>query len=238
MALPPLRVPADYATADWEPAEALRELLRGRLQATGPTSSGALARILALPPTAIDSALYALESEGFVMRGQFTPGGQQLEWCERRLLARIHRYTIRSLRAEIEPVASADFMRFLLDWQGVTVQPKPEGAASLERVIEQLEGFEIPAIAWESDVLPARLRDYDGAWLDSLCLSGRAFWMRLVPPENATAAPVRATPMALLTRKNRALVAAAVRRAPAADATLGQRARHGRVSAVPRRIVF
>ena len=205
LASPPLRVPADYASRRWQPADALRELLRGRLQASGPTSSGALAALLALSPSAIDSALYALESEGFVMRGQFTAGVQALEWCERRLLARIHRYTIRSLRAEIEPVASADFMRFLLHWQGVTAQPRPHGVASLERVIEQLEGFEVPAIAWEGDVLPARLQDYDGAWLDSLCLSGRAFWARLIPPDSATAAPVRATPMAFLTRKNRAL---------------------------------
>jgi ATP-dependent Lhr-like helicase len=204
-ASPPLRIPADYASRQWEPADALRELLRGRLQASGPTSSRALAGILALAQASIDGALCALESEGFVMRGQFTPGVGELEWCERRLLARIHRYTIRSLRAEIEPVASADFIRFLLDWQGVTVQPRPDGVASLARVIEQLEGFEIPAIAWELDVLPARLRDYDGAWLDSLCLSGRAFWARLVAPQSATAAPVRATPMAFLTRKNRAL---------------------------------
>jgi len=202
---PQLSVPAEYAIRRWDPAEALRELLRGRLQAAGPTSASALARILALPRAAIDTALCALESEGFVMRGQFTPGSQELEWCERRLLARIHRYTVKSLRAEIEPVASGDFMRFLLDWQSVTAQPRPEGVASLERIIEQLEGFEIPAIAWESDVLAARLQDYDGAWLDSLCLSGRAFWARLVPPESATAAPVRATPMTLLTRKNRAL---------------------------------
>jgi ATP-dependent Lhr-like helicase len=204
-ASPQLSVPADYASRRWEPTEALRELLRGRLQATGPTSAGALAAALALPPAAIVAALHALESEGFVMRGQFTPGGQELEWCERRLLARIHRYTIKSLRAGIEPVASADFMRFLLDWQGVTRLPRPEGAASLERIIEQLEGFEVPAIAWENDVLAARLRDYDGAWLDNLCLSGRAVWTRLVAPESATAAPVRVTPMAFLSRKNRAL---------------------------------
>jgi ATP-dependent helicase Lhr and Lhr-like helicase len=204
-ASPQLAVPAEYASRRWEPETALRELLRGQLQAAGPVSAAALADLLALPRAAIDAALCALESEGFVMRGQFTPGARQTEWCERRLLARIHRYTIKSLRAEIEPVASADFIRFLLDWQGVTAQPRPEGVTSLERVIEQLEGFEIPAIAWESDVLAARLQDYDGAWLDSLCLSGRTFWARLVPPESATAAPVRATPMALLTRKNRAL---------------------------------
>ena len=212
---PPLRVPADYACRQWEASDALRELLRGRLQASGVTNTTELAGLLCLPHSAIDTALLALESEGFVMRGQFTPGvpradvlrpdEQHPEWCERRLLARIHRYTIRSLRAQIEPVASADFMRFLLDWQGVTVQPRPDGVDSLARVIEQLEGFEIAAVAWEADVLPARLKDYDGAWLDSLCLSGRCYWARLVAPESATAAPVRATPMALITRQNRAL---------------------------------
>jgi ATP-dependent helicase Lhr and Lhr-like helicase len=211
VASPPLPIPAEYANRPWEPAQALQELLRGQLQAAGPTSASALAHALALPRGAIDGALCALESEGFVLRGQFSAsepgaaGAPETEWCERRLLARIHRYTIKSLRAEIEPVASADFMRFLLDWQGVTAVPRPEGVASLARVIEQLEGFEIAAIAWESDVLPARLQDYDGGWLDSLCLSGRAFWARLVPPDSATAAPVRATPMALLTRANRVL---------------------------------
>jgi ATP-dependent Lhr-like helicase len=213
---PPLQVPADYAQRRWETSDALRELLRGRLQACAVTSSAALAARLDLTAAAIDGALLALEGEGFVMRGQFTPRAQltpqmepvgepALEWCERRLLARIHRYTMRSLRAQIEPVASADFMRFLLDWQGVTLQPRPDGVEALARVLEQLEGFEIAAIAWEGDVLPARLKDYDGAWLDSLCLSGRTYWARLMAPESATAAPVRATPMALLSRKHREL---------------------------------
>jgi ATP-dependent Lhr-like helicase len=203
-ASPPVQVPAEYAQRNWQPEQALRELLRGRLQACGPTDVGQLARQLALPSTAIEAALRALESEGFAICGAFTPGHAGSEWCERRLLARIHRYTIRSLREQIEPVASADFMRFLLEWQGLTTRPRPQGAASLTRVLEQLEGFELPAIAWEADVLPARLQDYDGAWLDSLCLSGRMFWARLQAPARATAAPVRATPMALLTRRNRA----------------------------------
>ena len=137
----------------------------------------------------VDVALVELESEGFVLRGRFTEeasapeavaqGDATLEWCERRLLARIHRYTIKTLRAEIEPVSAADFMRFLLDWQGITRQPKPEGVESLAAVIAQLEGYEIPAAAWESDVLAARLNEYDPHWLDSLCLSGRALWARL-----------------------------------------------------------
>ena len=128
-----------------------------------------------------------------MLRGRFTEeasapeavqqGDATLEWCERRLLARIHRYTIKTLRAEIEPVSGADFMRFLLDWQGVTRQPKPEGVESLAAVISQLEGYEIPAAAWESDVLAARLNEYDPHWLDSLCLSGRALWARLTPDE-------------------------------------------------------
>jgi ATP-dependent Lhr-like helicase len=168
----------------------------------GPTTATALSDLLSWPRAGVETALAGLESEGFVLRGQFTPGVIELEWCERRLLARIHRYTIRSLRAEIEPVASADFMRFLLDWQGLTRTPRPEGVASLAGVIEQLEGFEVPAVAWEADVLPSRLQDYDGAWLDSLCLSGRALWARLDRPASATAGPVRATPIALLTRRN------------------------------------
>jgi ATP-dependent helicase Lhr and Lhr-like helicase len=203
---PQLPVPTPYTRQQWERASAIRELLRGRLQATGPTCVRDLASELALPESMIDTALQALETEGFAMRGHFTPGGDTLEWCERRLLARIHRYTIQTLRAQIEPVSSADFMRFLLQWQGVSVNPKPEGIASLERTIEQLEGFEVAAAAWEEEVLPARLQQYDGAWLDSLCLSGRTYWARLSRSTGGgSASPVRATPMALLTRRNRAL---------------------------------
>ncbi len=131
-----------------------------------------------------------------MLRGRFTEeasapeavqlGDRTLEWCERRLLARINRYTIKTLRAEIEPVSPADFMRFLFDWQGVTRQPKPEGVESLAAVITQLEGYEVPAAAWESDVLAARLNEYDPHWLDSLCLSGRALWARLTPAKSIT----------------------------------------------------
>jgi ATP-dependent Lhr-like helicase len=199
-AQPPIDPPAEYRQRSWEHEQAVREMLRGRLQAVGPVTIGQLAQELCLSATAIETALLALEAEGFVLRGQFTAAGGELEWCERRLLARIHRYTMRSLRAEIEPVESADFMRFLLDWQGVTRQPRPDGPASLAATLEQLEGFEVPAIAWETEVLPARLAQYDPAWLDSLCLSGRTFWARLGPPASAATGPVRATPIALLAR--------------------------------------
>jgi len=210
---PPATVPAEYAAREWTPESATVELVRGRLQAMGPVTVAALAAALALPEARIAAALLQLESEGFVLRGQFSAAGigtaagdAAPEWCERRLLARIHRYTIRTLRAEIEPVAGVDFMRFLLDWQGVTGEPRREGVASLAVAIEQLEGFEVPAAAWESEVLPARMGVYDPSDLDSLCLSGHLLWARLTPGRSpaagpARAGPVRATPIALLRRQ-------------------------------------
>jgi ATP-dependent helicase Lhr and Lhr-like helicase len=203
---PPSMVPAAYAARQWTREQACVELVRGRLQAMGPVTATDLAAALSLPDTSIDTALLQLESEGFVLRGQFTAEADgRTEWCERRLLARIHRHTIRTLRAEIEPVTAADFMRFLLEWQGITTEPRPEGASSLAAIIEQLEGHEVPAAAWESEILPARMHAYDPAWLDSLCLSGRVLWARLDPPRNATTGPVRATPVTLLRRQNWAM---------------------------------
>jgi ATP-dependent helicase Lhr and Lhr-like helicase len=192
--------------------EGLVEILRGRLEASGPVTSESLAEITGLPVFAIENALMSLEAEGFVMRGRFTPGtgqtGQtgQIEWCVRRLLARIHRYTINKLRKEIEPVSAADFMRFLLDWQRVTPGHRGEGPESLSAMVDQLEGFEAAAGAWEGELLPARLEDYEPEWLDSLCLSGRIVWARLSPQKGIAkgvgSGPVRSTPIALINRKN------------------------------------
>lgn len=147
-----------------------------------------------MEPEPIAGALAALEVEGFAMRGRFTPVARDAspreapqdreqvdEWCERRLLARIHHYTVRRLRAEIEPVAARDFLRFLLSWQRVAPETRMEGPDAFEQVLAQLEGFEAPAAAWESEILPARLAGYDPAWLDDLCLAGRVTWMRLRP---------------------------------------------------------
>jgi ATP-dependent Lhr-like helicase len=202
---PRISAPEPFASHPWSSEQALTEIVRGRLQALGPTTAAAIAEALTVQVTAIEAALGTLESEGFVLRGQFTSADAETEWCERRLLARIHRYTIRTLRAEIEPVSSADFMRFLLDWQGITRDPRGEGVEALAAVVEQLQGFELPAAAWEADVLASRLNDYDPNWLDSLCLSGRALWARLTPARSATAAPVRATPISLVSRRNWAL---------------------------------
>jgi ATP-dependent helicase Lhr and Lhr-like helicase len=208
---PVIAAPADKAAKAWQREAAITDVVRGRLQGLGPVTARELATSLALAASEIGVALVELESEGFVLRGRFTEdattpeslreGDATLEWCERRLLARIHRYTIKTLRAEIEPVSGADFMRFLFEWQGVTRSPRPEGVESLDAVIKQLEGYEVPAAAWESDVLAARLHDYDPHWLDSLCLSGRALWARLQPGKSA-AGPVRTTPIALVTRRN------------------------------------
>jgi ATP-dependent Lhr-like helicase len=128
------------------------------------------------------------------------------EWCERRLLARIHRYTLKRLRREIEPVAAADFLRFLFQWQRVAGSERGEGAKAVAAMVEQLEGFEAPAAAWEGEILPARLTTYRPEWLDALCHSGRLVWARLSPPTGATngrrTGPVRATPIALVTRRH------------------------------------
>lgn len=192
---------------EWSCDAALVEILRGRLEGLGPLTDAALAAPFGLEPGAIAAALAALEAEGFAMRGRFTAATAQDEWCERRLLARIHRYTIKRLRAEIEPVAARDFLRFLFRWQRVAPEAQVEGAASLDGVVAQLEGFGAPAGAWESEILPARLKDYRPAWLDARCLAGHATWMRLGPrngrvTNDARAAPVRTTSVALLPRRH------------------------------------
>ena len=185
---------------------ALIEIVRGRLGASGPTTAAALAALLGVPVSAIEAALAALQAEGFAMRGAFTaaapPAG---EWCERRLLARIHRYTVKRLRAEIEPIAARDFLRFLFEWQRVTPTGRMEGPDAVGAILAQLEGFEAPASGWETELLPSRISEYEPAWLDEQCLAGRFVWTRLSPRRSdpdSRAAPVRATPIVLLARRN------------------------------------
>jgi ATP-dependent Lhr-like helicase len=149
--------------------------------------------------------LLALEAEGFVLRGKFHPDTTDQEWCDRRLLARIHRFTIDRLRAEIQPVSPQDFCRFLLAWQRVDSQHRVEGPEGLQSVLEQLDGCELPLAAWESAVLAARVNEYDPEWLDRLCSSGRIGWGRLSSPQNPKArafAPLRTSPVALYQREN------------------------------------
>ena len=206
---PLITAPASF-TEIWPFENALVELLRGRLEGLGPVTAKALATSSGIAVGDVDRALLTLEAEGFVLRGRFTPGTEETEWCARRLLARIHSYTLNRLRQEIEPVSGADFIRFLLAWQKVAPDHQMEGPQSLLALIEQLEGFEAPAAAWESEIFPSRLVEYNPAWLDALCLSGEVVWARLTPGAPAKngneklrgAGPVRATPIALLKRKD------------------------------------
>ena len=180
---PPIVAPESFAQVAWTFEDALVEILRGRLEGLGPSTVEALANSFGLSKSDIELGLLKLEAEGFVIRGQFTPGGTETEWCARRLLARIHSYTLNRLRQEIEPVSTADFMRYLLAWQKVAPEHQMEGPESVRAIIEQLEGFEAPAAAWEGELLPSRLAEYDPAWLDALCLSGEVVWARLTPPQ-------------------------------------------------------
>src|SRR5216117_2113443 len=169
----------------WSREDAIRELVRGRLEVIGPTTAADIADAVGLPQSDADFALAALEHEGFALRGRFSAGVEGTEWCERRLLARIHRYTLDRLRKEIEPVAAADFLRFLFKWQRLATGSRAEGPEGLAAVLDLLDGYELAAGAWESEVLPARLTDYDPLWLDGLCLSGEIAWGRLNAIRNA-----------------------------------------------------
>ncbi len=197
--LQPLLPSGDEAPIERE--EALREIVRSRLDGLGPVTVRELSAPLGSSESDIQFALSSLEQEGYVIQGRFTPQAEDVEWCERRLLARIHRYTLNRLRSEIEPVAPADFMRFLFQWHGL--DDRREGDEALLGVLAQLEGFSIPAAAWEAEVLAARLEAYTGDSLDRLCNSGRVVWMRLTPPASkGKSSTLRNTPIALLNREN------------------------------------
>ena len=204
---PALGVPSSYDKRAWLRDEALVEIVRGRLEGLGPVGANALACSLSLATTEITVPLAALEAEGFAMRGRFTPEATADEWCERRLLSRIHHYTLKRLRAEIEPLAARDFLRFLFAWQHLSADARMAGPKALDNVVAQLEGFEAPAGAWESEILAAQLADYEPDWLDERCLAGHVAWMRLRPRNGRTngegrPAPVRTTPITLLRRRH------------------------------------
>ncbi|OYD73391.1 UNVERIFIED_ORG: Lhr family ATP dependent helicase [Burkholderia sp. CF145] len=197
---PALRAPKGFDDA-WTEDDALVDVVRARLTGFGPLPLASIARALALPASTVAQALTRLEAEGYVMRGRFTPGATDEEWCERHLLARIHRYTVRRLRREIEPVERHDFMRFLFAWQRLTPDTRGEGRDALAAVLDQLEGFQAAASAWEDDILPARLKDYSITSLDELCRSGKIVWTRLTDRARGASGPVRSTPIVLLPRR-------------------------------------
>lgn len=224
---PPVQVPVACQVHDWDAGIALRELLRARLSALGPVTLDALAAPLQMPQGLVQAALLALQAEGHVLAGRFDPAIAEQQWCERHLLARIHRQTLRALRQEIAPVSTRDYQRFLLRWQRLDGEGRASGPEALAGVLAQLEGWEAQAAVWEPELLAARLRDYQPHWLDELCTAGRVVWQRLRAPASTTpgrgGASLRGTPVLLLPRRE----AAQWRQlAPAAadDARLGSRA--------------
>jgi ATP-dependent Lhr-like helicase len=181
----------------WLAADSTRDpklMLKGRLEALGPISEPAGAAGRGEPAGEALAILYALEQEGFVLR---TRVGGRRHWCERRLLARIHRYTLERLRKEIEPVSAKAFMRFLAHWQDLDPENQGDGPQGLLTLIQQLAGFEIPAAAWESQVLPRRMKSFRREWLDQLALTGEIAWGRLW---GGGAASIKTTPICLLPR--------------------------------------
>lgn len=225
---------ADRASAvngQWVATERLDRLddtvniVRGWMDSIGPTTTAALAERLNLPHVEVEIALVHLEAEGQILRGNFT--SSENEFCHRRLVARIHRLTLGRLRKEIEPATAADFMRFLTRWQHMARGSQLHGADGVYHILKQLQGFEIPAAAWESVVLPRRIVDYDPELLDGLCLSGEIAWGRLSPhkafdPDSPTkrVRPTRIAPIAIFRREDFPLLAM-----PRADVPLSHPAR-------------
>jgi ATP-dependent helicase Lhr and Lhr-like helicase len=179
------------ATAQVSPDDALLAAVQGWMAHIGPTTASEIGELLGLPASEIEKALLRIEASGTILRGRFRPAdarpitsvsdGLEIEWCERRLLARIHRLTVATLRKQIAPVTAAQFMNWLLRWQHIAPGTQVRGEHGTLEVIRQLQGFEIPASAWERFVLARRISDYDPAYLDQLCLAGAVGWGRLSP---------------------------------------------------------
>ncbi|HEX4540644.1 MAG TPA: DEAD/DEAH box helicase [Acidimicrobiales bacterium] len=209
---PDLAVPAAVASGPApDPDETPAEVIRGHLDVTGPVTVDDLAERTALSAGTVRIALGRLEAEGFVIRGSFDPGaGSEEQWCARRLLTRIHSYTRTRLRQEIDPVTAQDLMRFLLRWQYAAPGAQRQGRRGVLAVVDQLQGFEVAAGAWEEAVFPARVEGYQSAWLEDLCRSGELAWGRLSvrpqdpegSPRRGATTPSRATPITFAVRED------------------------------------
>ncbi len=196
---PPLEIIDDRHVFSTE--DAAREIIRSRMETSGPTTISELTASCGLGKSLVHGALIALESEGFVMRGQFRSEGHEQEWCERRLLARIHQGTLERLRQDIEPASRIEFLDFLTHWQHVNPSTRMQGIEGLAAIIEQLEGYVAPAAAWERDIFPARMENYDPSWLETLCLHGRVSWARITPFRSSpSTGPIKTTPITLTRR--------------------------------------
>ena len=174
--------PTEIEQSVLSPDDAILAMVTGWMGHIGPVTAQALSDLLGVPAVDIEKALLRMEASGAILRGKFTdPSMQETEWCDRRLLARIHRLTVATLRKQIQPVTAAQFMRWLLRWQHIAPESQLQGERATLEVLRQLEGFEIPANAWERQVLSRRVADYDPKWLDQLCLTGAVGWGRLSP---------------------------------------------------------
>jgi len=226
---PPIVAPAGTRPIPESPEACAAEILRGWFECSGPLRASGLAERLAMPRELVDQALAQLEAEGQILRGNFT-SRPELEWCHRRLLARIHRLTIGRLRREIEPVTTAAFYAFLNRWQHVAPGSQLHGVDGTLQIIKQLQGSEFPAAAWESEVLPQRVARYQPDYLDQLCLSGEVSWGRLSPhpaferEENGhkgrRVRPTRVAPLAIFLREDAPWLLAAPRPSPPSGSKL------------------
>jgi ATP-dependent helicase Lhr and Lhr-like helicase len=174
-------------TTDTEPTieTAVDKVVRGWVQILGPVTANRLAALLGINAARVHQAFLVMEVQGLLLRGSFeAPGATEeyeIEWCERRILERIHALTRNALRKQVEAVSPAVFMRWLLAWQHLAPQSRLTGEQGLFQALLQLEGFEAPAIEWERSILPSRVADYNPRWLDQLCLSGTVGWGRISP---------------------------------------------------------
>ena len=193
--------------------DALFALLSGWTAHVGPTTAEELSKVLGVNANEIDRGLLRLEANGSVLRGQFTDSQRgQIEWCDRRLLARIHRLTVGELRRQIEPVTPAQFMRWLLRWQHLAPGTQLFGVRGTLEVLGQLQGFEAPANAWEQQILRRRIAGYTPEILDQLCLTGAVGWGRFSPHPATLAAwsagrrvvPTSVAPIAFFVREDAA----------------------------------
>jgi ATP-dependent Lhr-like helicase len=183
---------------------AARQVVRGWMEVLGPVTTEALQARLSLSRYDVDAALAKLESVGQVVRGRFRGAlpADATEWCDRRLLQRIHRLTVGRLRRDIEPLSAQDFMRFLFRWHHVDAEQKLRGPGGLAKVVALLEGYEAPASAWEQALFPARMKQYVGEWLEHACFTGEVAWGRLTMKEpKAPVGPRRGTPVEPASRR-------------------------------------
>lgn len=214
-------LPAFLEDQQWEPELALKTLLQGRLEGLGPVTAARLAEELGATPARIDAALIALEVDGYAFQGHFSPApdrsaSRAVEWCERRLLQRIHRYTLDAHRKRIKPVSLEAYTEFLFDLHQLqpvsdgklAERPVLDGQTQLQATLNLLDGIAAPAASWEANLYPLRVKDYDPAWLDVMCISGRVCWGRYSAPapgkalQKKSSGPIKSTPITLACRAN------------------------------------